>query len=237
LSWLPFFDDRGRLHLLIAAPIAVALGGLFGWGLDAVLWAPLRKRGIGLVTQLVVSVGLSILLKNFFQLRFGGRAKPLNDFADQVQWKWGPVGITPRDFTTAMISLVVLVAVALALQRTRLGKATRAVSDNVDLASATGIDSKKVIRLVWFVGGALAALGGIIRALDEQANFDMGANLLGGLGSAFGALLGGFIIGILTELLSLAVPSELKAVPPLLILVFMLLVRPQGLLGSKERVG
>jgi neutral amino acid transport system permease protein len=246
LSWLPFFDDGGRVHLLIAAPIAVALGGLFGWALDAVIWSPLRKRGIGLVTQLVVSVGLSILLKNFFQLRFGGRAKPLNDFADQVQWKWGPVGITPRDFTTAIISLIVLVAVALALQRTRLGKATRAVSDNVDLASATGIDSQKVIRLVWFVGGALAALGGIIRALDEQANFDMGANLLflmfagitlGGLGSAFGALLGGFIIGILTELLSLAVPSELKAVPPLLILVFMLLVRPQGLLGSKERVG
>jgi neutral amino acid transport system permease protein len=246
LAFLPIFDSEGRLPLLIAGPLTILIGGLFGWLLDAALWAPLRKRGIGLVTQLVVSVGLSILLKNFYQLQFGGRARPLRDYANQTQLKFGPVGITPRDLTTAIIALIVLVTVALGLQRTRLGKATRAVSDNVDLASATGIDAQKVIRLVWFVGGALAALGGVIRALDEQANFDMGGNLLflmfagitlGGLGSAFGALLGGFIIGLLTELLSLAVPSELKAVPPLLILVFMLLVRPQGLLGKKERVG
>jgi neutral amino acid transport system permease protein len=142
--------------------------------------------------------------------------------------------------------LVVLVGVAMALQRTRLGKATRAVSDNVDLASATGIDAQQVIRLVWFVGGALAALGGIIRGLDEQVSSEMGANLLflmfagitlGGLGSAFGALVGGFVVGVFTELLSLAVPAELKNVPPLIVLILVLLIRPQGILGRRERVG
>ena len=234
------------IPLLLAGPLAVLLGGLFGYFLDWGLWARLRRRGIGLVSQLVVSVGLAILLKNFYLLRFGGRTRPLADYADQVRMNWWKVGITPRDLITSLISLAVLVAVALTLQRTRMGKATRAVADNVDLASATGIDSQKVIRLVWVMGAALAAFGGIVRALDEQVSSDMGANLLflmfagitlGGLGSAFGALVGGLIVGVFTELLTLAVPTELKNVPPLIVLILVLLIRPQGIFGSKQRVG
>ena len=207
----------------------------------------LRRRGIGLVSQLVVSVGLSILLKNFFLYRFGGRVKPLKDYSLQSGWKIGPIDITPRDFTTSVLSLAVLVVVALAIQRSRLGKATRAVSDNPDLASSTGIDSQQIIRIVWFIGGALAALGGIFRGLDEGVGPDMGADLLflmfagitlGGLGSAFGALIGGFIVGLFVEVCTLfGVPTELKKVPALMILVIVLLVRPQGILGRRERVG
>jgi branched-chain amino acid transport system permease protein len=234
------------LHLLIAGPVVVLLGGLFGYFLDWGLWGRLRRRGVGLIAQLVVSVGLSILLRYFFLYRFGGRTKPLRNYSLQQSWEWGPVSITPRDFTTAVLSLVVLVAVGLALQRTRMGKAVRAVSDNPDLASATGIDSQKVIRLVWFVGGALAALGGIVRGLDEQVGFEMGSGLLflmfagitlGGLGSAFGALVGGFLVGLFVEIAALVVPAELKNAPALAILVLVLLVRPQGILGRKERVG
>ena len=240
------------IPLLIAGPITVFLGGLFGYFLDWGLWGRLRKRGVGLVSQLVVSVGLSLFLRYFFLYRFGGRTKPLGDFSLQESWVWGPVSITPRDLRTALISLVVLLAVGLSLQLSRMGKAIRAVSDNPDLASATGINSKQVIRLVWFVGGALAAMGGIFRGLDEQVGFEMGANLLflmfagitlGGLGSAYGALVGGFIIGMFVELATVvsigpfSVPSELKTVPPLVVLVLVLLVRPQGILGRKQRVG
>ncbi|MEO6572114.1 MAG: branched-chain amino acid ABC transporter permease, partial [Ilumatobacteraceae bacterium] len=143
------------IPLLIAGPITVLLGGVFGYFLDWGLWGRLRKRGVGLVSQLVVSVGLSLFLRYFFLYRFGGRTKPLRDYSLQDSWNWGPVSITPRDLTTALISLVVLVAVGLSLQLSRMGKAIRAVSDNPDLASATGINSKQVIRLVWFIGGAL----------------------------------------------------------------------------------
>ena len=111
-----------------------------------------------------------------------------------------------------------LITVALVLQRTRIGKATRAVSDNGDLASATGIDTAKIIRLVWISGAALAALGGVFRGLDEGINPDMGGSLLflmfaavtlGGLGSAYGALVGGFIIGVLVEISTLfGVPTR-----------------------------
>ncbi len=246
LSFLPGVTDRGTFHIFWAAPIGIVLGGAFGWALNAGIFGRLRKRGIGLITQMVLTVGLSILLRNFFLSRFEGRSRPFREFGLQKSLTFGPVSITPRDLTISILSVVILVGVALGLKYTRLGKATRAVSDNPDLASATGIDSERVIKLVWILGGALAATGGIFRGLDEQISFDMGSRLLfllfaaitlGGLGSAFGALIGGFVVGILVEVASLAVPTELKNTPALAILILVLLVRPQGILGRAQRVG
>jgi branched-chain amino acid transport system permease protein len=246
LSFLPGVSKQGTFHILWAAPIGVVLGGLFGWALNAGIFSRLRHRGIGLVTQMVLTVGLSILLRNFYLSRFGGRTRPFREYTLQRAWDIGPVSITPRDLTVSLLSLAILITVALALRYTRLGKATRAVSDNPDLASATGIDSERVIRLVWIIGGALAALGGVFRGLDEQVSFDMGGRLLflmfagitlGGLGSAFGALVGGFVVGIMVEVASLVVPTELKATPALLVLILVLLLRPQGILGKSQRVG
>ena len=234
------------IPLLLGAPLVVVLGGLFGYLFNELIFGRLRKRGIGLISQLVVSVGLSIMLRNFFLYQFGGRTRPLDDFSLQVAKKFGPISITMRDLTTAIISLIVLVAVAMFLQRSRTGKAIRAVSDNAALASSTGIDTQRIIRIVWIAGGALAALGGLFRGLDEQVGFEMGSGLiflmfagitLGGLGSAYGALVGGFFVGLFVELASLVVPAELKNAPALLILVVVLIVRPQGILGRKQRVG
>jgi branched-chain amino acid transport system permease protein len=121
------------------------------------------------------------------------------------------------------------------------------VSDNVDLASATGIDTSRVIRMIWIAAGCLAALGGVFRGLDEQVAWDMGSTLLflmfaaitlGGLGSAYGALVGGIIVGLMVEMSTLfGVPTELKTVPALIVLILILLVRPQGILGRAQRVG
>ena len=234
------------IPLLIGAPLVIVLGGIFGFLFNELIFGRLRKRGIGLISQLVVSVGLSIMLRNFYLYQFGGRTRPLDDFSLQVAKKFGPVSITMRDLTTAIISLVVLIAVAMFLQRSRTGKAIRAVSDNSALASSTGIDTQRIIRIVWIAGGALAALGGVFRGLDEQVGFEMGSGLiflmfagitLGGLGSAYGALVGGFFVGLFVELASLVVPAELKNAPALFILVVVLIVRPQGILGRKQRVG
>lgn len=246
LSFLPGIRDDGTFHIFWAAPIGIAFGAGFGWALNAGIFGRLRRRGIGLVTQMVLTVGLSILLRNFFLSRFEGRTRPFREFTLQEAIEIGPISITPRDLVVSILSLGILVMVALGLRYTRLGKATRAVSDNPDLASATGIDSERVIRLVWIVGGALAAAGGIFRGLDEQISFDMGGRLLflmfagitlGGLGSAFGALVGGFVVGVMVEMASLVVPTELKTTPALLVLILVLLFRPQGILGKAQRVG
>ena len=240
------FNVTMGLPFYVALPLAVIAGGVMGWLFNWAVFARLTKRGIGLVSQLVVSVGLSIMLRNMYLFQFGGRTRPLRSFSLQEGLVLGPVRVTPRDLTTSALSLIILVAVAVFLQRSRTGKAVRAVSDNVALASSTGIDTGRIIRLVWFVGGALAATGGIFRGLDEQVGFQMGSSLLflmfagitlGGLGSAYGALVGGFVVGILVEMSTLVVPSELKNAPALLILIIVLIVRPQGILGRRQRVG
>ena len=241
-----FFNVSLDIPILISGPVVIIMGGLFGLLFNWAIFARLTKRGIGLTSQLVVTVGLSIMLRNIYLFQFGGRTKQLSSYSKQLNLEIGPIGITPRDLTTAILGVIILISVALFLQRSRLGKAIRAVSDNVQLASATGIDTRKVIKVVWFAGGALAATGGIFRGLDEQVSFSMGSDLLflmfagitlGGLGSAFGALIGGFFIGIFVEMSSLFVPSELKVAPALFILIVVLIVRPQGILGKSQRVG
>ena len=122
----------------------------------------------------------------------------------------------------------------------------RAVADNSDLAESSGIDVQRVIRVTWIVGAGLAGLGGVMFGISEQVQWDMGFKLLllifaavvlGGLGTAFGAMLGGFIVGVAVEMSTLWIAVEFKTAVALGILIAMLLVRPQGLLGVKERIG
>ncbi|MGI9610993.1 MAG: ABC transporter permease subunit, partial [Acidimicrobiia bacterium] len=140
----------------------------------------------------------------------------------------------------------VLLMVGLALQRTRIGKAMRAVADNRDLAESSGIDVQRVIRIVWIAGGGLAGLGGVLFGLTESIGWEMGFRLLllmfagttlGGLGTAYGALLGCLVVGVFIQLSTLIIPTDTKNIGALLTLVLILLVRPQGLLGRKERIG
>jgi branched-chain amino acid transport system permease protein len=158
----------------------------------------------------------------------------------------GPIGITPRDLVVTLLSLAVLVGVALMLQRTRMGKATRAVADNPALSASSGIDVERVISVVWIGGAALAGLSGILLGLTQGFNYQLGfktlllvfaAVTLGGLGTIWGAIVGAFVIGIFIEVSTLFIPAELKYVGALVVLILVLLVRPQGILGRRERIG
>ena len=143
------------------------------------------------------------------------------------------------------LSALILGGVGLYLQRTRMGKAMRAVSDNRELAESSGIDVEKVISWVWVAGAGLAALGGTFFGLD-QVGWDFGfksllllfaAVTLGGLGTAYGALIGALCVGLTIQLSTLFFPSELKNMFALVVMVLVLLFRPQGILGRKERIG
>lgn len=234
------------LHLIPATVVAVLAGGLAGAALDKALWRPLRRRGTGLIALLVISIGLGLLVRYIFLYQFGGRTRPFAQYAVQRAVDLGPVAIAPKDIVSILLSLAVLAGVGLALQRTKAGKAMRAVADNPDLARSSGIDVERVILLVWFFGGCLAAFGGVLLGLTEQVSWQMGVQLLllmfagvilGGLGTAFGALVGSFVVGVFVQLSTLVVAPELKNVGALAILILILLVRPQGLLGQAERLG
>jgi len=242
-----FFNVTVGWHLYVAAPLAILVAVLAGAGIDRGLWRPLRERGTSLIAMLVVSIGLSILLRYIFNFQFGGLTRTYAQFTLQrSDVEIGPVSIVPRDLIGMIISIVALLGVALFLLRTRIGKATRAVSDNRDLAESSGIDVNRVITFVWAAGAGLAALGGILQGLSEQVSWQMGFQLLllmfagvtlGGLGTAFGALVGSLVVGMVMELSTLWIPSEFKTVTALAILIVILLVRPQGILGQAERIG
>ncbi|MGH9137417.1 MAG: branched-chain amino acid ABC transporter permease [Acidimicrobiales bacterium] len=234
------------IHLVPATIIAVGIGAITGAVLDRGLWRPLRNRGMSLIAMMIVSIGLSLAARNLFQLLFGEVTRPYNDYVIQRGIDIGPITTAVKDLWSAGLALVVLVLVASMLQFTRQGKAIRAVSDNTDLASSSGIDVDRVILYVWATGGALATIGGILLAIDQRVQFDMGFKLLllmfagvtlGGLGTAYGALVGSFVVGMFIQLSTLVVPTELKNVGALAILILVLLLRPQGILGRAERIG
>jgi branched-chain amino acid transport system permease protein len=231
----------------LALLIAIALSAALGWTLDATIWKPLRRRGVALIPLMIVSIGLSLALRYTYQFFYGGATRQLPGATLPSDIHIGPISLSWIDVVSMITSIVVLLAVAYFLLRTRIGKATRAVSDNAPLAAASGIDVDRVIRIVWVLGGALAGLSGILWAYFRPGvSWDMGFQILllvfaavtlGGLGTAFGALVGSIIVGMFVELSTLWLPSDMKYVGALVVLILVLLFRPQGILGRRERIG
>ncbi|MCW2800074.1 MAG: amino acid/amide transporter rane protein 1, family [Aeromicrobium sp.] len=241
-----FFQDQLSWAFFPAAIAAVVLSGAFGLANDRLLWKPLRGKGTGLIAMMIVSIGLSIFLRNIYQYFFGADNHQYTGVQAGKLWNLGSIGISPKSFYIAIVCVVVLVAVSLAVQKTRLGKATRAVSDNPALAASSGIDVDRVITTIWIVGGALAGMSGIMWGLTNGFDYQVGNKILllvfaavtlGGLGTIWGTMVGSIIVGLLVEMSSIILPSELKYVTALVVLVLILLVRPQGLLGRAVRVG
>jgi branched-chain amino acid transport system permease protein len=244
--WFLNTGDGPAWPLGLATVVAVGVGAAAGFGLESTVFRPLRRRRTGNVALIVVTIGMGLALRNIYLIVFGGNAKPFRQYALQEQWEIGPLTIAPRDLWIMGIATVVMVAVALMLQRTRLGTAMRAVADNPELAEASGIDTSRVILTTWITGAALAALGGVMLGLTERVSVDMGERILllmfaavvvGGLGRAYGALVGALLIGITVQMSTLWISVEFKYVAAFGLLILVLLVRPQGILGSPERVG
>lgn len=240
------FNSAG-LHIIIAAPLSVIVCAVvFGWGQNKVLWKPLRKRKTGLIAAMIVSIGLAIVLRYTVSLFFGSGPRTYDQYAGQEGINIGPFATTPKQLVLAAIAVIILAATVIWVQRSRIGKATRAVSDNPALASATGIDVERVIAVVWTVSAGLAAYAGIYLGMTQNSIWNMGqrillvlfaAVILGGLGTVYGALVGALVVGVFIQLTTLVIPPEMKTVGALFLMILILLVRPQGLLGRRERVG
>lgn len=234
------------LPLVVSGVIAVALGAASGWFQDAGLWHKLRKRRVGATQQMIVTIGLSMALQYTYQFFFGAGALRIVT-ENPVTVTIGPIRISQTSLWSLLIATVVLAGVAYFLLGTRVGRATRAVSDNPALAAASGISVEGIVRLVWTLGAGLAALGGVLMGLYLNATgWNMGGALLllmfaavtlGGLGQAFGALAGSIVIGLVVEMSNLVIPSDMRYAGALLILILVLLFRPQGILGRAERIG
>lgn len=244
-----FFSVFLGWPLWIGIPLALVVSAVAGYTQDLTIWRPLRKRGLSVVQLMIVSIGFSLALRYLFQFFIGGGTSllPTDQSTTTKLNIIGPINLSIIDMVSMAISILVLAGVAFWLLYTRTGKATRAINDNESLSAASGIDVDKVVRLVWVLGSVLAGLSGVLWAYFRPGiKWDMGwqllllifaAVVLGGLGTAFGALVGSLIIGLLVELTPLWLTADIKYVGALVVLIVVLLFRPQGLLGKKERVG
>lgn len=240
------FSNVMGINIFLTTAIVVVLTGFTGWIQDVIIWKPLRKKGLSLTQLLIVTIGLALALQYAFQIFYGARTLRIV-LANPETVTFGPVTLTIESLWAMGVSIVVIAAVGYFLTRTRTGRATRAVSDNPALASASGIDVDRIIRLVWIMSAALAGLSGVmlglvLNGISWQTGMQLlllmfSAVTLGGLGTAFGALVGSLVIGMTVELSNMVLPGDFKYATALLLLIIILLVRPQGLFGRKERIG
>lgn len=248
LGGLMAYVGTQMLHMpLIASAIfAIVIGALTGFIQNEIVWGPLRRRHVGTMQQMIVTIGLSMALQYTFQFFFGGDIKGIvKSVPDSFQL--GPITTDMPTLVSALIAICVIVGVTLFLYKTRLGRATRAVSDNAALAAASGINVDQVVRVVWILSCAMAALSGVLLGVYLNGiSWNTGATLillmfaavtLGGLGTANGALIGSLVIGIVADMSSLVIPNDMRYASALAILIIVLLVRPQGIFGKQQRVG
>ena len=230
----------------IAVVLAVLIGAFLGLFLEKGVFGPLRRRKMTNISLMVVSIGLAFLMRYLMLIYHGAEPETYESFKIQSGVSFGPIELPPKDYYIIAIAFVTLIAVGVLLQRTKLGTSMRAVSDNPALAESSGIDVNKTIMWVWIFGSALASLGGIMIGLTQVVEWQMGEKILllifaavtlGGLGTAYGAMVGGLAIGLASETSTFWLDNDLKFLIALVVLVVVLLVRPQGILGVRERLG
>lgn len=231
-----------------AAAIAVALCTATGFVQDVVMWKPLRQRGTPLAQLMIITIGLSLTLQYTIQLMIGNGSERILS-ANPTSMTIAGITLSSWSWTSMAVAVVAILFIGWFLTRTRIGRATRAVSDNPALASATGINPDKIIRIVWTMSTGFAGLAGLMYGLSvgtfgwntgmQMLLLMFAAVTLGGLGTAFGALAGSIVIGIVVEMSPLVpgMPNDLRYATALAILILVLLLRPQGLLGRRERIG
>lgn len=234
-------------NLVLAAVAAMLAVALVALAAHFVLFRPLRGRGT--VAIALISVGLGLVIRNVIFIVAGSAVRRYAVSQSDV-FAVGPVRLSPGQAVAVAVALVVAPVVALFLARTRLGKQMRAVADNRDLAAVAGIDVERIGVAVWILAGALAGLAGLMLGLGQGAfdpNMGLGplfliftAVVLGGIGSAYGALVAGLALGLAMDLATWealfgGLDAKYKPVLAFVVLILLLLYRPQGLFG-KARV-
>lgn len=251
---LPFVAGFGGellglpLGFFFALSVGMALAAVVAVATELVVYRPLDTDAIGM---LITSIGIAFVYRAVLQAVFG------SDFTSYGIERSGPipfvrstfgVALTERALAMVVVAAVLVVALHVLLQHTTLGRKMRAMADNPDLARVSGIRTDRVLLATWVVGAALAGAGGVFLGLSSQIDprigFDLllvifAAVILGGIGSVYGAMAGGFAIGMVHELTPLLgdygipVSTDYASAVAFVIMVVILLVRPSGIAGGE----
>lgn len=204
---------------------------------EFLLWKPMRDRRASDISLIIISIGLALLIRNGILLLFGG-SNQLYQLPVVPALQFGDLRIAYYRIIVVGLAIAAIVILHLILQKTKIGKAMRAVADNIDLARVSGINVERVVLWTWAIAGTLAAFAGGMYGLIAVVRPNMGwflilpmfaSVILGGIGNPYGAIAGAYIIGIAQEMSVPFLGSEYKLGVALAIMIFILLVRPQGL--------
>lgn len=221
------------LAMILGAVLTVA-GVLLS---EKLIWSPMRARRASSTTLIIISIGLALVIRNGIILLWGGGNQRYDLPVAEATSILG-IRIPYYDLVVMVLAVGAIAALHYLLQNTRIGKAMRAVADDIDLARVTGINVDRVVIWTWIIAGGLTALGGSMLGLVEAVRPNMGwflilplfaSVILGGIGNPYGAIAGALVIGIVQEVSTYWLPTEYKLGVALVIMVLVLLFRPQGL--------
>jgi neutral amino acid transport system permease protein len=233
-----------ELPFALAILAAMVMTAVLGVVLEKGMWAPMRARGAGMLQLLLMSIGLALVIRYTIQFIWGTELRQL-DVNRTATVDFLGLSTGRIFFVTIAIGLAVLIATGLMLRYTTLGKRMRALADNIDLAETSGIDTSRVILLTWIFAGAFAGLAGVMAGATTQVQPELGFEFLlpifavvvmGGIGNAFGALTAGIVLGVVIEWSTLLVDARWKYAIGFVILVLVLMIRPQGIFGKAKAV-
>jgi branched-chain amino acid transport system permease protein len=229
--------------LPIAAVAAFVLNGLLALVIDWLLFGRLRGQRATIIILVMASFGAALTLRSLLEFIFTSNPAYYSRALQIAMRLGGGLRATPDQLLSLAVAAVLVAAVHLMLTRTPIGRSMRAVSENPQLAGVVGIEVRQVIRVVWLLGAGLAAVAGVTAGLLVQIRPQMGfdlllplfaAAILGGIGSVPGAMLAGLIVGLSEAIAVQVVGAEWRAAVAFVILVAVLLIRPQGLFGRAE---
>jgi len=240
-AFVAYLLTSAGFSVWLALVAGAAFGSVFSVLLNRCIYTPFVGRGTRLFGMIIVTIAVSLIVQNGLLAIFGA-----NFFSLKVP-RPASVHIAGMTFTTDQlaiiaIAVVVMLLIHLLLRYTKLGKAMRATAADPDLARNCGIATDRVIDLAWAISGALCGLAGVILALNVTAFTDttgsqflipvVAVAVLGGIGQPYGAMLGALVVGIATEVAAATFNPEYKDVVAFVILVIVLLARPQGILSE-----
>ena len=230
-------------QLIAAALFAALLTGLIAWAVDHFVFRSLRRRGAHPLTMVFAAFGAALVMRNVVVLIWGHDSYfYTRELQIGVELLPG-VRMLPDQIFILALALAVVVCLHLFLTYSRTGIAMRAMAESPSLAQVCGVEVDAVVRWTWILSGALAALAGVFAGLTPQLHPEIGFNLLlalfaaailGGTGSLVGAVIGGLLVGLAENLSLLFISAGYKTAMPFLVLLAVLLLRPQGLFGEKQ---
>lgn len=230
--------------LWISFLASIVVTGILGYLLELLSLRPLRgKKGVSHLAPLISTIGVSIILENLSHHLFGAGNQPFRAAFAEIRFEVGSITIYLVQIVIFVISIALMIGLSVWLSKTKAGKALRATAENLETASILGVDTKKIITLTVIIASAMGGIAGILvgmafNSVSPQMGLSIGLKglaiiILGGMGNVKGAMAGGLILGLSETLLVAFGDSGYRDAIAFIMIILILLIRPQGLFGSK----